>query len=164
MTEADANTRVTLAVKQAVEEADRLHALGYNCAETVLGAVAAATGLAVPPLRIATGFGGGVGRTGDVCGAVTGAVMAMGWARGRNNPEDKEGYAKLAAAVRQFLADFRGSHETLECSVLTGYDLSDPAVLTTFAEDKERRAKCAEFIRTATRLATVALTAGDPGV
>lgn len=162
MSEMSREAVVSAAAKRAMDEADRLHNLGYNCAETVLGAVAAAAGLNAPPLRIATGFGGGVGRTGDVCGAVTGAVMAMGWANGRNKPEDKESYAKLSAAVRQFLADFRHSHETLECSILTGYDLSDPAILPKFGEDKERREKCASFIRTAARLAIDALTSGTP--
>jgi beta-N-acetylhexosaminidase len=143
--------------EKARREAGRLHKLGYNCAESVLGAVAEAAGMAQPPLRLATGFGGGIGRTGDVCGAVTGAVMALGWARGRDDASDKEGYARLSQVVRQLLADFRAAHGHLNCSPLTGYDLSDPAVLPKFAEDVDRRAKCAVFIETAAKLAAAAL-------
>ena len=163
MSKAQSTTAVSPQAKQAVAEADRLHELGYNCAETVLGAVNAAMGSEPAPLRIATGFGGGVGRTGDICGAVTGAVMALGWIKGRTRPDDKETYALVAATVRTLLADFRAEHGTLTCSVLTGYDLSDPAVLTKFGEDKERRQKCARFIDTAARLAAEALVAWPEG-
>jgi len=143
--------------KLAAAEAERLHSQGYNCAESVLGAVAHALELEPPPMRIATGFGGGIGRTGDVCGAVTGAVMAMGWAKGRDQAQDKEAYAALSAMIRSFLTDFRAAHEHLGCNPLTGYDLSDPAVLPRFAEDQDRRRKCAAFIETAARLAAEAL-------
>jgi len=149
--------------RQAVVEAGRMHELGYNCAETVLGAVATAMGADPAPLRIATGFGGGVGRTGDICGAVTGAVMALGWIKGRTRPDDKETYAKVAATVRTLLADFRAEYGTLTCSALTGYDLSDPAILTKFGDDKVRRQKCAGFIDTAARLAAEALVAWPEG-
>ncbi len=159
------NAGLSDVARRAVAEADRLHNLGYNCAESVLGGVAEALGLDGPPLRIATGFGGGVGRTGEICGAVTGAVMVMGWARGRNTPEEKEAYASVSLLVRKFLADFRAAHETLQCSALTGFDFSDPGMLPKFAADPVRREKCGGFIRTAARLAAEALAgAPNPGV
>ena len=144
---------------QAVAEAQRLHTAGYNCAESVLGAVAAAAGGEAPPLRLATGFGGGLGRTGDVCGAVTGGCMALGWLRGRDDPQDKASYAKTAVMVRELLAGFRAGHGTLLCSELTGYDLSDPSILPRFAQDDERRVKCERFIATAARLTAELLAA-----
>lgn len=145
--------------ERAALEAERMHNLGYNCAESVLGGVAAAYGQEPAPLRIATGFGGGIGRTGDVCGAVTGAVLALGWLKGRTRPDEKELYARVSASIRKLLTDFRTEYGTLTCSVLTGYDLSDPAVLPRFADDQERRKKCAAFIDTAARLAAGAVTA-----
>ena len=144
--------------ERAALEAGRMHHLGYNCAESVLGGVVAAHGGEPAPLRIATGFGGGIGRTGDVCGAVTGAVLALGWLKGRTRPDEKEIYARVSASIRELLADFRAEYGTLTCSALTGYDLSDPAVLPRFADDQERRKKCAAFIDTAARLAADAVT------
>ncbi len=151
-------------VRKARDEAERLHVLGYNCAEAVFGAAVHGAGQAEPPLRIATGFGGGLGRTGSVCGAVTGAIMAFGWLRGRTSADDKETYAKCSSLVRQFLADFQSSHGTLQCSDLTGYDLRDPDILPKFAADTERRAKCARFIETAAELAARAVLASQPEV
>lgn len=144
-------------VECARREAERLHQMGFNCAEAVLGGVALAAGQGPPPLRMATGFGGGLGRTGNVCGAVTGAVMALGWARGRDSAGDQEGYARLSLAVRGLLERFRSAHQHLECSALTGYDLSDPSVLPRFAADQARRAQCARLIGTAAELAAAAL-------
>jgi C_GCAxxG_C_C family probable redox protein len=150
-------------VKEARSEADRLHKLGFNCAEAALGGIVRAARGEEPPLRIATGFGGGLGRTGSVCGAVTGAIMAFGWLRGRNSAQDKETYARCSALVRRFLADFGEAHDTLICSELTGYDLRDPAVLEAFAADEARRTKCGEFILTAAELAARALLADETG-
>lgn len=147
-------------VRRTRDEAGRLHELGYNCAEAVFGGVARAACAAEPPLRVATGFGGGLGRTGSVCGAVTGAIMAFGWLRGRTSPEDKETYARCSLLVRQFLADFGAAHGTVQCSELTGYNLRDPEVLPAFAADPVRRAKCAGYIATAACLAARAILAG----
>jgi C_GCAxxG_C_C family probable redox protein len=97
-----------------------------------------------------------------VCGAVTGAVMAIGWLRGRDRAGDKESYTRCAALVRALLQDFRKAHGTLICSQLTGYDLSDPAVLDKFMGDTERRAKCGRFIETAARLAAGTLDHSPP--
>ena len=59
---------------------------GFNCAECVLEAVLTTvdTGLPAESLKMATGFGGGVGLYGDTCGAITGAVLAVGAVHGRS--------------------------------------------------------------------------------
>jgi C_GCAxxG_C_C family probable redox protein len=138
--------------RRALAEARRLHDTGLNCAESVLGGVVGAFGGRVP-LRIATGFGGGLGRTGEVCGAVSGAVMAVGWLAGRDGPEDRESYSRCSAAVREFLGQFRRAQGSLLCRELTGYDLSDPAILPVFAADQARREKCGAIVATAADLA-----------
>jgi len=59
--------------------------LGYNCAECITEAVLTVvdTGLPVEVRKVATGFGGGVGLYGDTCGAITGAIIAVGLVHGR---------------------------------------------------------------------------------
>lgn len=155
-------TDIDQRVREARDEAERLHVLGYNCAEAVFGGIVRGARQPEPPLRVATGFGGGLGRTGSVCGAITGAIMAFGWLRGRSSPEDKETYARCSSLVRQFLADFQAQFGTLACSELTGYDLGDPDVLPAFAADAERRAKCGRFIETAASLAARAALTSQP--
>ena len=60
------------------EKALYWHKKGYNCAQTVLAACSELTGLdEKTALAISAGFGGGL-RSGEVCGAISGAVMAVG--------------------------------------------------------------------------------------
>ena len=62
------------------EESLRLHSCGYNCAQSVLAALGSYTGLnEKTALAVSGGFGGGV-RCGEICGAASGAVMALGLA------------------------------------------------------------------------------------
>lgn len=62
------------------EKAQRAKALfleGYNCAQAVAGAFAPEMGLSVDAAaRLASGFGGGMGRMREVCGAVSGMTLA----------------------------------------------------------------------------------------
>jgi len=76
--------------------------LGYNCAECVAEAVLTLVDTGLPPetKKVATGFGGGVGLYGDTCGAITGAVIAVGCVHGRSGlPEgtDPKDAVKKAA-------------------------------------------------------------------
>ncbi|MCX7031789.1 MAG: C-GCAxxG-C-C family protein, partial [Spirochaetes bacterium] len=72
------------------ERADQLFRQGTNCAQAVACAFAedlgADRGLT---LRLATGFGGGMGHTGGTCGALTGAFMALGIAFGMKETGDQ---------------------------------------------------------------------------
>lgn len=74
------------------ERARKNFSKGYNCAESVFEAVIGTidTGLPMDVLKLATGFGGGVGLYGDTCGAITGAVMAVGAVHGRSKLPEGE--------------------------------------------------------------------------
>ena len=89
------------------EEAVKLHGLGFNCAQCVLGAAGKYTGLdAKTAEKIAAGFGGGV-RSGEICGAISGAVMALGLLE-----EDKRAIAGLS---RQCVEAFRQKYGCVRC-------------------------------------------------
>jgi C_GCAxxG_C_C family probable redox protein len=62
------------------EKAAKRHIDGYNCAQAVLLTLyehmnPQETNPVIP--KVATGFGGGMGRCGNVCGDLTGAIMAV---------------------------------------------------------------------------------------
>ena len=73
--------------------------------------------------QIATGFAGGIGNTGAVCGAVAGAVMAIGLKQGRG--ETMEEIMGNLAVVREFRRRFEAEMGTISCRELTGVDLSE---------------------------------------
>jgi len=72
--------------------------------------------------RIASGFGGGIGNSGAVCGAVAGAIMAIGLRQ--KTPDTMEDVLRNLADVREFRRRFETEFGTINCSELTGMDLS----------------------------------------
>ncbi|PKK82576.1 MAG: hypothetical protein CVT49_12895 [candidate division Zixibacteria bacterium HGW-Zixibacteria-1] len=72
--------------------------------------------------RIAGCFGGGIGNTGSVCGAVVGAVMAIGLIKERGTT--MEDWLRLAAVAQEFRRRFETEMGTINCRELTGADLS----------------------------------------
>jgi C_GCAxxG_C_C family probable redox protein len=118
---------------------------GYNCAESVLLANMDALGVEgnwFP--RVASGFGGGVARTGQVCGAITGALMAIGWARGRDLPDEPQDdiYGKCAGLVGEFTSEYG----TTSCRMLLDLDISDPEDRKRAKEEGIFERQCAAYI------------------
>ena len=72
--------------------------------------------------QIATCFAGGLGNTGSVCGAVIGAVMAIGLKRGRS--DDLQEMLRTLAVGQEFRRRFEAEMETISCRELTGIDLT----------------------------------------
>jgi C_GCAxxG_C_C family probable redox protein len=56
--------------------------------------------------KLATGFGGGIGRKGSLCGAFTGSIMAIGMKLGRTNATDKDAVAKVYSKCQEFWGQF----------------------------------------------------------
>ena len=83
---------------------------GYNCAQSVLCAFGDVTGLDTEAAaRMASSFGGGLGRLREVCGAVSGAALVLGIARGYADPADaqakKDHYHRVQTFARRFQAE-----------------------------------------------------------
>lgn len=100
---------------------------GYDCSQVVLRAYAGALGLTDDEAnRMAACFGGGM-LEGEVCGVVTGALMAIGLKYGHskleNVMEQKEIMMEKSALFRE---KFKEKHDTLICRPLLGYDVADP--------------------------------------
>ena len=72
--------------------------------------------------KIATCFGGGIGNTGDICGAVTGAVMAIGLVR-KQSTSIEEWY-ETAEVARTFCRLFKDEMGTIKCKELIKLDLT----------------------------------------
>jgi C_GCAxxG_C_C family probable redox protein len=123
-----------------------------NCCQAVLSAFAQErgmdTGLA---LRIATPFGGGMGHLGEVCGAVTGAFMALGLKYG-NPDSNREAKESSYEAVRAFRESFISLHGSLLCRELLGCDIGTPEGM---AEAEKRNlfdTLCADLVRDAVKI------------
>lgn len=100
--------------------------------------------------RIATGFCGGLSRTGNLCGAVSGAVMGLGLAFGRRTPQDSREQA--FGAVQTFLTRFETHFGSLTCLGLTGCYLGTPEGWEKFRQIRDT-IDCPGFVTEATRIA-----------
>ena len=101
----------------------------YNCAQSTVAPFAKVLGVDLDLiLKIATPFGGGMGHAGQICGAVSGALMAIGLAKGITFYEKDEKSACYDLA-QDFLDRFRNLHGDLTCPGLLGLDIGDPEEL-----------------------------------
>ncbi|MCK5739838.1 C_GCAxxG_C_C family protein [bacterium] len=120
---------------------------GMNCSQATFLAFAEKDGLNPEQARkISAGFGGGLGREGEACGAVTGAVLALGLKYG--DLPKSEMYEK----VEGFLAAFREKHQHLRCCDLLGVDLKTEAGQVEAAEKELSRKRCDLFVTDAIRI------------
>ena len=100
------------------EEARRIHGCGYNCAQSVFCACGKYTGLDdKSSLAISAGFGGGV-RSGEICGAISGAVMALGYLKAHEDPSAPAVKQEVAALARDCVDSFRGQYGCVRCEEL----------------------------------------------
>lgn len=134
------------------------HRQGFNCAESVLLGLCDRLGIEnslIP--RIATGFGGGIGHTGDICGAITGAIMALGIRFGRENPQDKDSRDRLYLLVEAFLKEAEKTLGYLDCCNLIGVRLNTKEGLKRYREEN-LRLKCQQIVETVENIAWRYLT------
>ena len=90
---------------------------GYTCAQAVLCAFGDLTGLEEQTaLALASSFGGGMGRMRLVCGALTGAFIALGLLYGDYQPGDNEGKAAHYERVREIGKEFEKRNGSMICA------------------------------------------------
>lgn len=98
----------------------------YNCAQSVFAPFAKRFGVDMDTaFKIATPFGGGLGHGGQVCGAVSGALMSIGLAKGTSAYDKEKKDACYALAVA-FQERFRALHGDVTCPGLLGLDIGEP--------------------------------------
>lgn len=135
------------------ERADQLHRQGANCAQSVACAFAEDLGAdRLLTLRMATGFGGGMGRTGATCGALTGAFMALGLAFGMQDASDQAAKERTYALVAEASRRFRERTGALSCRDLLGVDLGTPEGLQAARDRNLFATQCAGYIRIAAEI------------
>jgi C_GCAxxG_C_C family probable redox protein len=108
----------------SVQRAEKNFKDGFSCSQAVFAAFAEDLGLErETALRISTGFGAGMARMTETCGAVTGAIMVIGLKHGRVDPEDLDAKEKTYSLVGEFVKRFRERHGSIVCRELLGCDI-----------------------------------------
>ena len=129
------------------EEAKKQFEKGFHCAPAILSTYSEESGLdKALALKIACGFGAGIGRMGRTCGAVTGALMVIGLKHGQVNLADQESSQRTYTLVKEFADRFTAMHGSVECKELIGYDLSDSSELSRARDSGVFQTKCLGFV------------------
>lgn len=127
---------------------------GYNCSQSVFYAFCEE--LHMEPdtaLKISSGFGGGIGRKGEVCGAVTGGIMALGAKYGRGEKEDGTAADATYAKTREFMSQFAGKHGSCLCrELLNGCNLATEEGQKFFREKDLKNKVCIPCVRSAVEM------------
>jgi len=80
---------------------------GYHCSEAVLMGMKKFLGIETSLIpRIGTGFGGGIGGTGSVCGAITAGVIVIGIEYGRDDLKDESDQIAWSL-IQDFIQQFK---------------------------------------------------------
>ncbi len=133
-------------------KAAELFLSGYNCAQAVAAAFADVTGLSEQQLaRMASAFGGGMGRMREVCGAVSGMLLVLSMLYGYDEPGDDVSKKRLYGEVQALAGKFREEHGSIICREILKNPPSDPNPTPRTAEFYAKR-PCARMVLTAGRL------------
>ena len=135
------------------DQAKELFLSGYNCAQSVVLSFADdlkfSTELAQ---KMAAGFGGGMGKTQETCGAVTGAIMVLGLLKGEEVNNNDELKASAYGAVKDLSRDFVAEYKTTKCRDLIGCDLNTPEGAAKFKDENIMVTICADCVKKAVEI------------
>ncbi len=135
------------------DKAVELFEKGYNCSQSTAAVFAADAGADEQVVcRIASGFGGGIARGGDICGAVTGAIMALGLKYFQTNDVQKS-KMEVYKIVNEFKKRFTRQHKSIICRELLGVNIGTPEGAAKFAADDLHHKVCCGVVRDAIQIA-----------
>ena len=110
--------------RNKVNDASERFSKGLYCSQALLSAFCADLGLDEKnALKISCGFGSGMGRTCQTCGAVTGAYLVIGLKHGSTSPGDTEAVERTFSLIQEFDKRFKEKHGSVNCRDLLGVDL-----------------------------------------
>ena len=134
------------------EYAAELFLKGYNCAQAVAVAFCDVTGLDADfTARMASSFGGGMGRMREVCCAVSGMLMVAGLLYGYDTPGDDVSKKKHYTLVQTLSGKFREQVGSIVCREILKNPPSDPHPTPSTAEFYKIR-PCARMVSLAARI------------
>ena len=136
-----------------IEEAVARFKKGFNCSQSVFSTYAEPFGVdRETALKVAAGFGGGMGRMSETCGVVSGAFMAIGLKYGAIKAEDKESKEKTYERVREFAKRFTERNGSIVCKELLDCDISTHEGHERAKDQELFSTRCPQFVRSAAEI------------
>lgn len=135
---------------------------GYNCAQAITVAFSDVTGLDESfSARMASSFGGGIGRMREVCGAVSGMVMVAGILYGYDGSSVEGSKMTHYALVQELAGKFRDAVGSIVCRDILKNPPSDPTP-TPRTEEFYKKRPCARMVMLAARILDAHIAQNPP--
>jgi C_GCAxxG_C_C family probable redox protein len=140
-------------MSQTEEKAIALFTSGLNCAQAVTTAYSEKLNFDnTLALNISCGFGGGMGRLQETCGAVTGAYMVLSIFNGQKYTENGVKKIMTYSMIQEFNSKFSVRHKTTNCMALLNCDLTTEEGLNYLHENNLHEKVCKNCIRSAIQI------------
>ncbi len=134
------------------DKASELFSNNFNCSQAVLTAFAPDFGLDEQlALRLGTSFGGGA-RNGEICGAVSGALLVLGLKYGHYISTDNRQKSRAYEIAVDYTRRFKEANGSIVCRVLLGYDLTKPDEMACIKEKGLFGDVCPKMIKSAVEI------------
>ena len=140
--------------KDYAKTAEELFKNGCNCSQAVLLAFSDVTGLEnETALKLASSFGGGMGRMREVCGAVSGALMVLGIAKGYSDLSDSDAKKEHYALIQEFARRFKEENGSIICrELLAGVKTENGVSPEKRTDEYYKKRPCGELCFTAAKI------------
>lgn len=134
------------------DRAVELFGSGFNCAESVLLVLNDRLGKRGSPHTsavpcAATGFGGGIGRSGSTCGALSGVVLAIGLAVKHDKAADLQKKYRVYDLVSDMVTDFERKFGSSVCRNLAGFNFRNKEERLRYRSERIQDKICSKFVR-----------------
>ena len=125
---------------------------GFNCAQSVAAVFCEKYGVDKNAVvTMCSGLGAGF-RSGEICGAVSGAVLVIGFKYGQNIVEDKAAKDNCNTKTVEFMNLFRTKNESVVCRDILGFDLSIKEEYEQAQEQNLFKTTCVDMVKSAVEL------------
>lgn len=127
---------------------------GYNCAQCMMLAFEDLLTIDLETaLKVSSPFGGGMGRLREVCGAVSGMFMVLGFVDGYHEPDDDEGKKRLYEEVQELAKRYEADNGSIICRDLLGLNVKrEDATPEKRTEEYYKKRPCVEKVGSAVEI------------
>ncbi len=126
---------------------------GFNCCQSVLSVYCEQLDLnRNTALLLSSAFGGGINKMGEICGAVSGAIMLIGLKYGRIKADDQVAIEKTEKQTNNFLDEFKKRNKFLKCKELLGYNFGIESENEFIKTNDLTRQLCPKFVKDAVEI------------
>lgn len=136
-----------------IKRAMKYFSTDYNCSQSVMKSVLEKRGVDFDEIfHLSAGFGGGVGLQGHICGAVSGAVAALGVINGKNYDDAQKHKEATYESTAKFMHMFKKKNGSIICDDLTGIEMADKTAHDRAMEDGTFQKVCPGYVKDAVEI------------